>query len=210
MRDTAGLRDFRLHDLGHTFASHAVMNRKNLPMIGKLLGHRCIKSTARYAHLDDAHLIDAAEEIGRAIELALAGAKTTLPLEGWASMTYLPQMKTRPIPVAETQIFARAAAKIWSETELAELVDYVVHNPEAGDMIQGTGGVRKLRWGKAESGKRGGARVIYFYYHSGCPLYLLLAYAKAQATDLTPDEKKSVAGFAAIIKTAAGIAEGDA
>jgi hypothetical protein len=77
-------------------------------------------------------------------------------------------------------------------------------------VIQGTGGVRKLRWGKAESGKRGGARVIYFYYHSGCPLYLLLAYAKAQATDLTPDEKKAVAGFAAIIKTAAGIAEGDA
>jgi hypothetical protein len=49
-----------------------------------------------------------------------------------------------------------------------------------------------------------------FHYHSGCPLYLLLAYAKAQATDLTPDEKKAVAGFAAIIKTAAGIAEGDA
>jgi hypothetical protein len=52
--------------------------------------------------------------------------------------------------------------------------------------------------------------VIYFYYHTNCPLYLLLAYAKAQATDLTPDEKKAVAGFAAIIKTAAGIAEGDA
>ena len=119
-------------------------------------------------------------------------------------------MKTLPITVAETQMFARSAAKIWSEAELADLVDYVAHNPEAGDVIQGTGGVRKLRWGKAGSGKRGGARVIYFYYHSGCPLYLLLAYAKAQATDLTPDEKKAVAGFAAIIKTAAGIAEGDA
>jgi UDP-N-acetylmuramate-alanine ligase len=45
---------------------------------------------------------------------------------------------------------ARSAAKIWSEAELAELVDYVAHNPEAGDVIQGTGGVRKLRWGKAE------------------------------------------------------------
>ena len=75
VRDAAGLRDFRLHDLRHTFASHAVMSRENLPMIGKLLGHRCIKSTARYAHLDDAHLIDAAEEIGRAIELALAGGR---------------------------------------------------------------------------------------------------------------------------------------
>ena len=73
VRDAAGLRDFRLHDLRHTFASHAAMSRESLPMIGKLLGHRCIKSTARYAHLDDAHLLDAAEEIGRAIDLALAG-----------------------------------------------------------------------------------------------------------------------------------------
>lgn len=86
--------------------------------------------------------------------------------------------------------FARSATKIWDE---AELVDYVAHNPEAGDVIQGTGG----------------ARVIYFYYHSGCPLYLLLAYAKAQATDLTPDEKKALAGFAAVIKTVAGIVEGE-
>lgn len=64
--------------------------------------------------------------------------------------------------------------------------------------------MRKLRWGKAGSGKRGGARVIYFYYQMDCPLYLLLAYAKAQATDLTADEKRAVAGFAAIIKGTAG------
>jgi hypothetical protein len=118
-------------------------------------------------------------------------------------------MKMRPITVAETSAFARTAAKIWSEEELSELVDYVAHNPEAGDVIQGTGGVRKLRWSRASSGKRGGARVIYFYYHSGCPLYLLLAYAKAQAVDLTPDEKKAVAGFAAVIKAAVGAVEGE-
>jgi site-specific recombinase XerD len=47
------------------------VGRESLPMIGKLLGHRCIKSTARYAHLDDAHLLDAAETIGRAIESAM-------------------------------------------------------------------------------------------------------------------------------------------
>jgi hypothetical protein len=76
-------------------------------------------------------------------------------------------------------------------------------------VIQGTSGVRKLRWGKAGSGKRGGAGDL-FLLSLGLSAYLLLAYAKAQATDLTPDEKKAVAGFAAIIKTAAGIAEGDA
>lgn len=109
-------------------------------------------------------------------------------------------MKTRPITVAETQAFARSAEKIWSEDERAELVDFVAHNPEAGDVIPGTGGVRKLRWARAGGGKRGGARVVYFYYRPDCPLYLLLAYAKAQATDLTTDEKKAVAAFAAMIK----------
>ena len=75
VRDAAGLRNFRLHDLRHTFASHAVMNRESLPMIGKLLGHQCIQSTARYAHLDDAHLLDAAQAIGQAIERALTGGR---------------------------------------------------------------------------------------------------------------------------------------
>lgn len=112
-------------------------------------------------------------------------------------------MLTRPITVAETHGFMRAAEKIWSEAELTALVNHLAHNPEDGDIIPGTGGVRKLRWGKVGSGKRGGARVIYFYYQMDCPLYLLLAYAKAQATDLTPDEKKAVAGFAAIIKGSA-------
>jgi hypothetical protein len=109
-------------------------------------------------------------------------------------------MKTRRITIAETIGFMKAAEKIWSEVELAALVDHLALNPEDGDIIPGTGGVRKLRWRKAGTGKRGGVRVIYFYYQMDCPLYLLLAYAKAQATDLTEDEKRIVAGFAAIIK----------
>ncbi len=111
-------------------------------------------------------------------------------------------MLTRPITVAESHGFMRAASKIWTEAELAALVDHLALNPEDGDIIPGTGGVRKLRWSKAGVGKRGGARVIYFYYQPDCPLYLLLAYAKAQASDLSADEKKAVAAFAATIKGA--------
>ena len=109
-------------------------------------------------------------------------------------------MQTRPITVAETHMFKRQAEKIWGEDELAALVDHLALNPEDGDVIPGTGGVRKLRWGKTGVGKRGGVRVIYFYYRPDCPLYLLLAYAKAQASDLSADEKKAVAAFAATIK----------
>lgn len=112
-------------------------------------------------------------------------------------------MKSLLLTVAETQTFVRMAERIWSDTERAELVDFVAHNPEAGDVIPGTGGVRKLRWARAGSGKRGGARVIYFYYRPDRPLYILLAYAKAQASDLSADEKKAVAAFAAAIKGAA-------
>jgi hypothetical protein len=117
-------------------------------------------------------------------------------------------MRTRPITVAETRVFMRTAEKIWSEDELAGLVDYLARNPETGDVIPGTGGVRKLRWGRAGGGKRGGARAVYFYYSPDCPVYLLLAYAKAQATDLTPAERKAVTALAATIKAAASHTKG--
>jgi integrase len=80
-RSELGFKDVHLHDLRHTFASHAVMGKENLQMIGRLLGHACVKSTARYAHFDDAHLLDAAEIIGASIKRAmLTGAHaSTLP-----------------------------------------------------------------------------------------------------------------------------------
>ena len=71
IRATANLPGVRLHDLRHTFASHAAMRAETLPMIGRLLGHASIKSTARYAHLDDRHTFEAAERIGAVIERAM-------------------------------------------------------------------------------------------------------------------------------------------
>lgn len=70
----AGLGELRIHDLRHTFASHAAMNKETLPMIGRLLGHANHQSTARYAHLDDEHLLDAAQQIGNAVERMIARA----------------------------------------------------------------------------------------------------------------------------------------
>ena len=64
--------------------------------------------------------------------------------------------------VAETEIFQRYAASIWSETERLEFIEWTAANPLAGDVIPGSGGCRKVRWAHAGMGKRGGARVIYF------------------------------------------------
>lgn len=70
-RRTAKLQHVRLHDLRHSFASHAAMQSETLPMIGKLLGHASIQSTARYAHLDDKLIIDSAERVGQLIEWSM-------------------------------------------------------------------------------------------------------------------------------------------
>ena len=74
IRLIADLPGVRLHDLRHTFASHAAMTSETLPMIGKLLGHKSVKATARYTHLDDAHLQQAAEQIGAVIAGFMSGA----------------------------------------------------------------------------------------------------------------------------------------
>ena len=113
-------------------------------------------------------------------------------------------MQTRPIVVAETHMFRRQVVKIWTEAELTALVDHLALNPEDGDVIPSTGGIRKLRWGKVGTGKRGGVRVIYFYHNADMPLYLLLAYAKAKASDLTPDEKRTLTALAAAMKQGKG------
>jgi hypothetical protein len=70
-------------------------------------------------------------------------------------------MRTRPITVAETAVFMRQAAEVWSDEERLSFVDFIARNPEAGDVIPETGGVRKVRWGRQGSGKRGSVRVIY-------------------------------------------------
>lgn len=109
-------------------------------------------------------------------------------------------MKDRPITIAETALFMRQAADVWSETERIDFVDYMAVNPEAGDIIPDTGGVRKIRWGRQGSGKRGGVRVIYFYYQPDAPLYLLMVYSKAVQTDLTPEGKRAVKALTALLK----------
>jgi len=73
VRESAELNGLRLHDLRHTFASHAAQNAETLPMIGKLLGHASLTSTARYAHLDDAGLRSHNEYIGERLLDLLAG-----------------------------------------------------------------------------------------------------------------------------------------
>ncbi|MBZ0094873.1 MAG: transcriptional regulator [Sulfuricella sp.] len=85
--------------------------------------------------------------------------------------------------VAETDIFQRYAAAIWSDSGRVEFIDWIAANPLAGDVIPGSGGCRKVRWSRSGMGKRGGARVIYFNCEDG-RVWLLIAYTKAKFDNL--------------------------
>lgn len=85
--------------------------------------------------------------------------------------------------VAETEIFQRYAAQIWSENERIDFINWIAANPDAGDVITGSGGCRKVRWSRAGMGKRGGARVIYYNKRDG-QIWLLIVYAKAKFDNL--------------------------
>lgn len=104
------------------------------------------------------------------------------------------------ITVVEMPPFMRQAGKIWNDEEREAFVDHIARNPEAGDIVPGTGGVRKIRWARKGMGKRGGARVIYFYHHMDAPLYLIAAYAKAQQEDMSADEKKVITALVGELK----------
>ncbi|MEI6705839.1 MAG: transcriptional regulator [Methylococcales bacterium] len=85
--------------------------------------------------------------------------------------------------VAETATFQRYAADIWTDAERIVFVDWIAKNPLAGDVIQGSGGCRKVRWSRSGIGKRGGVRVIYFNGSDG-RVWLLIAYTKAKFDNL--------------------------
>jgi hypothetical protein len=88
--------------------------------------------------------------------------------------------------VAETAIFQRYAAEIWREDEVHEFITWIAANPTAGDVMPGSGGCRKVRWGSSGRGKRGGARVIYFNAQDQT-IWLLIVYTKAKFDNL-PNE----------------------
>lgn len=97
--------------------------------------------------------------------------------------------------VAETNTYLHRAEKLLTAAERADVVSYLAAHPKAGDLIEGTGGVRKLRWARAGMGKSGGVRVIYYVHSEAMPLYLLTLFAKNERANLTKAERNSLAGL---------------
>lgn len=104
------------------------------------------------------------------------------------------------ITVAETPEYVRCAAKLLSAEERSEIVTYLAEHPKAGDLMQGTGGVRKLRWSRGGRGKSGGVRVIYYFHSEAMPLYLLTVFGKSERANLTPAERNELAEIVGMLK----------
>ncbi|PIV72093.1 MAG: toxin [Rhodocyclales bacterium CG17_big_fil_post_rev_8_21_14_2_50_68_7] len=94
----------------------------------------------------------------------------------------------------ELPAFSRHRAEYLSDEDFRRLQNDLLKNPAAGDVIQGTGGLRKLRQADPRRGKgrRGGLRVIYFWWEARRQIWLFTLYDKDEMADLSPDERKAL------------------
>lgn len=98
-----------------------------------------------------------------------------------------------------TAAFDRAA-EVLSDDELDDALDAIARDPECGDLIPGTGGVRKLRIAASGRGKRGGARVIYYFFDAHNPIYLVTVFAKNERSDISAAERNALRKLTSAMK----------
>ena len=93
--------------------------------------------------------------------------------------------------VVETPEYLKQAETCMDTENRREFVNYIAENPLEGAVIAGTGGARKIRWASnSQSGKSGGARIIYYYHHEDMPIFLFTAYGKSQRSNISDAECK--------------------
>jgi len=113
-------------------------------------------------------------------------------------------MNRERITVVETSAFIAKAKGCMSEVERAAAIDMIAGAPECGDLIEGGGGIRKVRFGIGGRGKSGGVRIVYYYHCQDVPVFLLTVFAKNEKANLTKLERNILAKAAKAIATAYG------
>ena len=94
--------------------------------------------------------------------------------------------------IIETSIFTRRIKELMSDEEYRELQEALVNRPSMGNIIRGTGGLRKVRWKQEDRGKSGGIRVIYYWMMKNEQIYMLYVYPKSKQEDLTSEQVKDL------------------
>jgi len=101
----------------------------------------------------------------------------------------------RMITVVELPEFIRRSIKLLRDKERESIISYLAAHPAAGVIMQGTGGIRKLRWKREGGGKSGGVRVVYYYHSENYPLFLLSVFGKSEKANLSKAECNQLAKF---------------
>ena len=96
------------------------------------------------------------------------------------------------LTVVETFLFQKQWPLYWIEEERGEFAAFIAERPDAGDVVPGSGGIRKVRWSRAGTGKSGGVRVIYYVRTAEEDLVLLTLYAKSKTDNLTGPKLKEI------------------
>jgi hypothetical protein len=105
--------------------------------------------------------------------------------------------------VTELPEYIRCANELFNEVERKPIIDYLAAHPRAGNLMEGTGGIRKLRWARGGRGKSGGVRVIYYYHDQRIPLYLLTVFGKNEKSNITKSERNELAKLVELLVKAA-------
>ena len=94
--------------------------------------------------------------------------------------------------IVELPEYVKRADKLLSNLERNSIINYLAAHPLSGDLIQGTGGIRKLRWSAQGKGKSGGVRIIYYQHNKSIPLFLLTLFGKGEKSNLTKSERNEL------------------
>lgn len=96
------------------------------------------------------------------------------------------------LTVVESPIFQKLWPRYWDEDERAEFATFIALNPEAGSVIRGSGGVRKVRWAREGAGTSGGVRIVYLARNEVGEVYLLTLFAKSESENISLNTLKEI------------------
>jgi len=102
--------------------------------------------------------------------------------------------------IVELPEFQKKALTLLKDEDKAAVISHLATHPRSGDLMQGTGGIRKLRWSAQGRGKSGGVRVIYYYHNGTMPLFLLTVFGKGEMANLGKSERNTLAKLSAQLR----------
>jgi hypothetical protein len=104
------------------------------------------------------------------------------------------------LTVVETRAYLARAEKLLSREERDAVVKMLAADPLCGELMVGTGGVRKARFAMEGRGQSGGARVVYFFFNDGAPVFLLAVFGKNEKANLSKSERNQLAKLVQVLK----------